>query len=284
MHGEEDMTQDRKELAGQAQPWQSPEAAERWRRETRQRQELMAESTRRMLDAAALKPGDHVLDIAAGAGDQSLLAARIVGPQGSILATDLSPAMLKVAEDVIQQAGLTNVTTRVMNAEHLELEDLSFDAAICRMGLMFIPNLQSALTEILRVLKPGGKFAAVVWSSPEHNLLFSLPLTIIAKYTGNPPFSTPGIFALADPATFEQALKQAGFRDVRIQTAPLHFRFESIEAFIQTRERTFADVRKRFSQEDQQRLLAEIRQALLPYEGPQGLAALGEALIGVGTR
>ncbi len=278
------MTHEQKETATHTQQWQSTEAAESWQQEARQRQLLMEEATQRLLDVAALKPGDHVLDIAAGTGDQSLLAAQRVGSKGTVLATDISEAMLKVAENVVQQAGLTNITTRVMDAEHLHLEDHAFDAVICRQGLMFVPHLQQALAEILRVLKPGGKLAAQVWSTPEHNPLISLPLTISAKYTGTAPFSTPGPFALADPAIFKQALDQAGFREVSIQAVPLHFQAASVEAFLQTRRRMLADTMKRLDQKDQQRLLEDIRQALLPFEGPHGLAAPGEVLIGAGTK
>jgi ubiquinone/menaquinone biosynthesis C-methylase UbiE len=278
------MTQEQKEPVRQTQPWQSPEVVESWRQETQQRQQLMEEATQRLLDAAALKPGDHVLDIAAGTGDQSLLAARRVGPRGTVLATDLSEAMLKVAEQVAHQAGVTNIATHVMDAEHLTLEDQSVDAVICRQGLMLVPHLQRALAEILRVLKPGGKLAAQVWSAPEHNPLLSLPLTIMAKYTGGESFSTPGPFALSDPAIFEQALTQAGFREVSIQAVPLHFQAASVEAFLQTRRRIFVDALQQLSQEDRHRLFEEIKQALLPFEGPHGLVASGEVLIGAGTR
>lgn len=278
------MTHEQNKAALPTQRWQSSEVVKSWQQETQQRQLLMEEATRHMLEAAVLKPGDCVLDIAAGTGDQSLLAARIVGSRGTVVATDISEAMLKVAERVAQQAGLTNIATRVMDAEHLTLQDHSFDAVICRQGLMLIPHLQQALREILRVLKPGGKLAAQVWSAPEHNPLFSLPLTILAKYTQTSPFSAPGLFALADPEIFEQALQQAGFRDVSIQAVPLHFQAASAEAFIQTRRGMLADALKQLRQEDQQRLLEEIRQALLPFEGPHGLVASGEVLIGAGTR
>jgi ubiquinone/menaquinone biosynthesis C-methylase UbiE len=277
------MTHEQKEPVTQAQGWQSSEAVESWQRETRQRQMIMQESTQKMLDAADLRPGDRVLDIAAGTGDQSLLAARRVGPDGMVLATDISEAMLKVAANTAQQEGLSNVITRVMDAEHLDLESQSFDAVICRQGLMLIPHLQQALSEILRVLKSGRKLAAQVWSTPERNPLFSLPLTIIAKHTGASPLSTPTLFSLGDPAIFEQTLKQAGFHDVNIQAAPLHFQVASVEAFLQAR-RGMVGAMERLSEGEQQQLLEEVKQALLPFEGPQGLVAPGEVLIGVGTK
>src|SRR5258708_12288433 len=109
-----------------------------------------------MLESAGLGPGDHVLDIAAGTGDQSLLAARRVGPGGSILATDISADMLGIAARVAQQEGLTTLTTRVMDAQQLDLEDNAFDAVICRLGLMLIPNCNPSLTQLRRATNPPG--------------------------------------------------------------------------------------------------------------------------------
>ena len=105
-----------------------------------------------------------------------------VEPGGSILATDMSADMLSIAAGVIQLGGLTNITTRVMDAEQLDLEDDAFDAVICRLGLMLLPHRARALREIRRVLKSGGKLAALVWSTPEHNPLWSLPLSILSNY------------------------------------------------------------------------------------------------------
>src|SRR5689334_10301643 len=101
----------------QSSLWSSSEQAEHWQQDVERRRQDWAEATQQMLEAAEMKPGDHVLDIAAGTGDQSLLAARLVGPGGSILAADISADMLNIAARVFQQEGLTNVTTRVMDAE-----------------------------------------------------------------------------------------------------------------------------------------------------------------------
>lgn len=264
--------------------WDSSEVAESWKQETEQRQQLMAEATQRMLEAAQIGPGDRVLDIAAGTGDQSILAARIVGPDGSVLATDLSSEMLKIAADLAQQEGLTTITTRVMDAQQLTLEDATFDAAISRYGLMLMPQPQKALSEVWRVLKPGKKFAALVWSRPEQNPLFSLPLNIIAKYLDVPLSGISNIFSLADPAIFEQAFTEAGFRDVVTSTIQLHFHYASLEAFLQTRRRMLGGPMQQVSEQDRQQMMAEVKQALHQFEGPEGFAATGEVLLGVGTK
>jgi ubiquinone/menaquinone biosynthesis C-methylase UbiE len=106
------MSNEEKGHMPQSSLWSSSEMAERWQQDVQRRRQDMAEATQRMLEAAGLKPGDHVLDIAAGTGDQSILAARIVGPGGSIQATDSSAEMLGIAARVVQQEGLTTITTR----------------------------------------------------------------------------------------------------------------------------------------------------------------------------
>ncbi len=141
------MSEERKEHMPQKTFWSSSEVAEHWQQDVERRRQDFAEATERMLTAAELKPGNHVLDIAAGTGDQSLLAARRVGPNGSVLATDISAEMLNITARVAQLEGLTTITTRVMDAEQLDLADNTFDAVICRLGLMLIPHLTLALRD-----------------------------------------------------------------------------------------------------------------------------------------
>lgn len=110
-----------------------------------------------MLDLANLRPGNRVLDVAAGTGDQTLMAAQRVGPTGYVLATDISANMLNLASDAARESGLTNVETRVMDAENIDLDADSFDAVICRQGLMLVSNPHKALVGMRRVVKPKGK-------------------------------------------------------------------------------------------------------------------------------
>jgi ubiquinone/menaquinone biosynthesis C-methylase UbiE len=264
--------------------WRSTEA-EHWQQDVERRRQDFAEATRRMIEAAGLKPGDHVLDIAAGTGDQSLLAARIVGPGGSILATDISGDMLAIATRVVQQEGVTNITTRVMDAQQLDLQDDTFDAVICRLGLMLLPHPHQALREIHRVLKPGGKLAALVWSSPQHNPLWSLPLGILSQYASGASSTGPNPFALSDPGVFEQELTEAGFHMVSARALPFESHYSSSEAFLNsTGRRLIAGVVGQLTPHEQEQLLSEVRQALSQFEGPQGLVAPAELLLGVGSK
>ncbi len=265
--------------------WSSSDVAEHWQQDVERRRQDFAEATRLMLEAAGLRPGDHVLDIAAGTGDQSLLAARRVGPGGSILATDISADMLGIAARVAQQEGITNITTRVMDAQQLDLEDNTFDAVICRLALMLIPNRKLALREIQRVLKPGGKLAALVWSAPEHNPLFALPLAILSKYAREASSHRPDPFALSDPTVFERELAEAGFSEVRTRPLPFESHYTSLDAFLQsTASRLTAGVMEQLDQQEQQQLLKEVRRALSPFEESHGLVAPAEFLLGVGSK
>lgn len=266
----------------QQEPWQAAEDAER---RTALRETLYGSATRQMLAAAAIKPGDHVLDIAAGTGDQSRMAARLVGPTGSVLATDISPEMLAVAARFAEQEGLRMITTRAMNAEQLDLPENSYDAVISRLGLMLIPNQQRALTEIRRVLKPGGRLAALVWSTSEGNPLFTLDTTIMANYLGEAAEQRDDAFSLADVAVFASALTEAGLHQVQVEPVALTtFSFPSFEVLANWWGSSLEQALAQLEPEARQRARAEIRQAVRPFEGPHGIQAPAEVLLGAGMK
>src|SRR4029450_9521399 len=149
--------------------WASREVAERRSRGQAGRGEIYGQATELMLDLADVRTGSRVLDVAAGTGDQTLFAARRVGPNGYVFATDISASMLKLAADAAREAGLTNVETRVVDAENLDLDADSFDAVICQLGLMVFPNPAKVLRAMRRVVRQGGKVATLVFSTAEKN-------------------------------------------------------------------------------------------------------------------
>lgn len=118
----------------------SSEAAAGWQRSGVARAQILAPLTQRMLDLAGVDIGHRVLDVAAGTGEQTLLAAQRVGPTGTVLATDIAVRMLALAEEAAARAGLRNVKTRVLDARDLHLEPESFAAAIARLALMLVPE------------------------------------------------------------------------------------------------------------------------------------------------
>jgi SAM-dependent methyltransferase len=181
-----------------------------------------------MLDMARVKPGSHVLDVAAGAGDQSIDAAKRVGSAGSVLATDISPKILEFAEQNARQLGHTNVTTRVMDGENLNVEPKSFDAAISRVGLIYFPDQHRALNGLRRALKPGGRLGAIVYSTAERNQFFSIPVSVIRRRANLPPpaVGQPGPFSLGGEGVLRDALARAGFEDIHEEKvfAPLRLK------------------------------------------------------------
>src|SRR5215831_9677653 len=154
--------------------WERKEIADWWSAAQARRRQIYGAATEMMLEVAAVQPGSRVLDVAAGTGDQTLMAARRVGPTGYVLATDQSFSMLNVAAEAARKEGLKNVETRVMNAENLALDADSFDAVISRSALMLFSNPAKALTEMRRVVTPGGKVAAIVFSTLEKNPYYGI--------------------------------------------------------------------------------------------------------------
>src|SRR5215469_17212932 len=156
--------------------WGLTESADWWSAGQAARQQIYGAATEMMLDLAGVQAGSRVLDVAAGTGESTLMAARRVGPIGYVLATDVSASMLNVAAEAARKEGLTNVEIRVMNAEALVLDTNSFDAVICRMALMLFPNPAKALTEMRRVVKPGRKVGVIVHFALEKNPYREIPL------------------------------------------------------------------------------------------------------------
>lgn len=266
-------------------------AAEAWDRWSPLLNRWLGASTEAMLDAARIGPGSRVLDIAAGAGDQTLSAARRAGPTGYVLATDISPAILRYAKAAAQEEGLSNVETRELDGErHDVLPAGSFDAAISRVGLIYFPDQQRALAGIRHALEPGGRFAAVVYSTPEKNAFFSLPVGIIRRRAQLPPPlpGQPGPFSLGGEGVLATTLEQAGFRDVDVRkvespvclpTAAECVRFE--------RESFGALLQMMGGMDDAARAAtwAEIEETLAKFEdGDRGFVGPCEMLVGSGTR
>ncbi|MCA1647527.1 MAG: class I SAM-dependent methyltransferase [Chloroflexi bacterium] len=272
------------------QTWASTEAAEMWRQGAARRAQTLAVPTERMLEQAAVQPGQRVLDIAAGTGDQTVLVARIVGPSGSILATDISASMLDAAALAAREAGLDNVETRVADASALELPADTFDAAISRFGLMFLPNLAAALTRIHDALKPGARFAALVWSTEANNPYIGLQLQTVRDMgrMPSPPPSFTLTVALGEPGKLARALQAAGFTDVNVSPVPTPRNFESIDDALlamQTTSPAQGELGRAMSAAEREQHAAELKRRLANYVQADGRCVLpGEALLGVGTK
>ena len=269
--------------------WGLTESADWWSAGQALRQQIYGAATEMMLEVASVQPGSRVLDVAAGTGDQTLMAARRVGPTGNVLATDDSTSMLKVAAEAARNEGLTNVETRVMNAENLALDADSFDAVICRNALMLFANPAKALTEMRRVVKPGSKVAVIVFSAEERNPHHGIPFAIIRRL-GNIPPPAPGepwMYALGEPGALEEVYGRGDFLNVSAHAVPIKRRLPSAADAIRSMRNSAGDLRElmsRLNDADRELAWAEIEQQLHQFEGPSGFEAPGEMLIGVGTK
>src|SRR4051812_18719454 len=160
-----------------------------------------------MLDMAGVAPAGRVLDVAAGAGGQTLAAARRVGPDGHVLATDISSNILAFAERNAREAGLGNVETLVVDGEELNVEPGTFDAVISRVGFIYFPDQHAAFVGMRRALRPGGRLAGIVYSTPEANGFFSVPVSIIRRRAQLPAPAPgqPGPFSPRPPGALRAA-------------------------------------------------------------------------------
>jgi SAM-dependent methyltransferase len=246
-------------------------------------------ATEHMLDLARVGPGCRVLDVAAGAGDQTLQAAERVGPQGSVLATDISADILAFAAKEAGRAGLENVATRVLDGEHLELDDASFDVVMSRVGLIYFPDQQRALHEMRRVLVPGGRVAAIVYSTAEKNGFFSGPVSVVRRHAklGPPLPGQPGPFSLGGAGALEEALTRAGFRDVVVEAIAAPLRLPSAADCLRFEQESFGALHQMLSLLDQagrDAAWAEVALTLDTFQDGAGFEAPCELLVAVGTK
>ncbi len=267
--------------------WQT--AAEAWNRWEPLIDQWLGAATETMLDLANVQAGSRVLDVAAGAGGQTLATARRVGPSGYVLATDISSNILEFAASNARAAGLTNVETRVLDGENLEVEPEAFDAVISRLGLIYFPDQQKALSSMRRALKPGGRVAAIVWTPAEKNLFFSLPVSIIRRRAQLPPPlpGQPGPFSLGTPGVLEEAYRQAGFRDIQTRLVPSPIHLSSAEECVRFERESFGALHQMLAgvnEAERESVWEEIANELRQFETADGFVGSCEMLIAVGAK
>jgi SAM-dependent methyltransferase len=214
------------------QQWGS--AAEAWARAAEEEETgASARVTEWMLEAAGLRPGERVLELACGAGRVGFEAAALVRPGGSVLCSDFSEAMVEAVEARIDRTGFENVETRVLDAERLDLDAESFDAVLCRFGYMLMGNPGRALAESCRVLRRGGHLTLAVWGAPERNPWLTAVTDATMERLGAPPPEpdAPGPFALADIGRLRQSIERAGFDDIAVEAIETEQPYDSLEGW-----------------------------------------------------
>lgn len=264
------------------------EVAARWHLWTPLMREQYAPATELMLDLAHLEPGDYVLDVAAGDGYQSIAAAQRVGSGGHVLAVDLAPEQLKYAAAAAQQAGIEHFETRVMDGENLDLADASFDAVLCHFGLMFFPDPDRGLREMLRVLRPGAHASLVIYAvggSPESVLASSIIRSRLGEETGEPERLSGG--SLGEPGVLKRKLEAAGFRAVEAQALSVPLRLDSAAdagKYLREVYPTLGELMAPLAADAREEVWQQIDQALTAFDGAEGFESPNEVLVVAGAR
>jgi SAM-dependent methyltransferase len=260
--------------------WQ--DAASAWHRWDPVFDRWLGPATELMLDLAGVREGTRVVDIAAGSGGQSIAAAR---RGATVLATDISSNILDEAAEGARAADVTTITTRVVDAEELDVEPGSFDAAISRLGLMYMPDKPRALAQARRALREGGRYAAVVFAEPERNGFFSLPIGIIRRRAQLPP-PAPGLPGPFSCATLADQLEAAGLRDVEVHRVDAPLELSSAAECTQLERESFGALHQMLaglSEEEREDTWREIEAALGEFETAHGFRGACELLVGAGT-
>lgn len=193
--------------------------ADGWRRRDALLREGSTPVTERMLELACIGAGHSVLDIASGTGEPAISAAHLVGEGGRVVGTDLIDNMLVFAREKAAQANLNNIEFRCVDGEELVFNTSTFDAALIRWGLMFMPEPEACLKRVHYFLKEGGRVIAACWAAPDRNPFVMVAMKVLGKYMElpKPPPNSPGIFAFADPDRLCGVLESCGFSDIKIE-------------------------------------------------------------------
>lgn len=187
-----------------------------------------------LLEGLELQPGQSLLDVGAGTGAGALAAAAQVGPSGAVVGLDIAPGLIDKARAKAARQGLSWASFQVGDAEALPFGDDSFDRVLCNFGLVHFPDRPAALAQMLRVLKPGGRLACSVWSTPEQTAVIGAALA--AVMTHHPQARVPGAptwFDFGQPGALQDALSRAGFKQVKVEFMDHYFQVADLETYWQ---------------------------------------------------
>lgn len=265
------------------------EVAKGWGERAEEVDSNSAPVTAVLIEYSALKPGDRVLELACGPGGAGLVAAERVAPGGTVVFSDIAVEMTKIASARAAERGLVNVTACVRDLERIDDPDGSYDAVICREGLMLVPDHAQAVQEIRRVLRPGGRVAVAVWGPRERNPWLTVMFDAISAQLGCPvpPTGIPGPFSLQNADRLASLLVDAELSDVAVVEVPVALRASSFDAWWDGRRALAGPLTKILASvpaDAVEAMKARAREAAQQYETPRGLEFPGVALVASGRR
>lgn len=237
-----------------------------------------------IIGAVSPRPGDRVLELAGGPGTLSALIAPLVAPEGSMLHSDFSEEMVKVAGERFRSEGIDEIESRVIDAEQIDLPDGSIDVVVCRMGYMFASDAGMALRESARVLTANGRLALAVWTDAPSNPWASVPMkTVVAELNfPPPPPDAPGLWALGDQHRLEGLLRDAGLNEIRVEVLDGEVEFDSAEQWVEATTRLAGPLRALFANLDQgvrRAIERRIVEAAAPFEHPDGHVSIPQQML-----
>jgi SAM-dependent methyltransferase len=216
---------------GQRAQWNT--AATGWRKHSELIDAAASGVSDRLVEMADVKPGDRVLDVAAGYGEPSLSAAKVVGEDGAVVATDISGEMLAYGRERAEAAGLRNIEFVESDAASLDFPEGSFDAALSRWGIIFEPDGEAAAERVRGFLEPGGKMAISSWGTPEEVPFLAIPMMTAMKRLDvpPPPPGTPGPLSRPTPEALGGLLAGGGFSEIETERTEVTLEWGSAEEF-----------------------------------------------------
>jgi SAM-dependent methyltransferase len=235
----------------------------------------------------ALREGERVLELGSGTGDHARKLAVLVGPEGSVLATDVAQGMVDLTADTL--ADLPQAEVRRVDAAATGLPDEDFDAVAFVMGLMFVTEQERAVAEIRRVLRPGGRAGIAVWAGPDKNPWLSsagMAAMVHGVVAGGPPTAPGGLFSLADAGRFVEVLGAGGFPDAQVEEVPITMTWSDADAWFEQVSQLSGPLAVALAAAPEK--LADVRATAKELVGrfatEEGLAVPGLALLAVVTR
>ncbi len=267
-----------------------------WGRQADRFRELSTPVSEWMIEHLALRPGQRVLELAAGPGDTGFLAAPLIARappahplDGMLVCSDGAEAMLEVARARASKLGIENAEFLRLELEWIDLPTASVDAILCRWGFMLSADPASAFGEARRVLRPGGRIALAVWDASERNPWATIPGRALVTLGHSPPPdpAAPGMFALAAPGRLVDCLESAGFVETLVEVLGVDRAYPSLDSYLEETldlSRSFGEIRSTLSGDQDAELHREIASLAEPFTATDGSVRFpGSSLVGAAS-